>query len=43
MKIKLELEIDSNEDRDEIESIIEFVNEIKALVAQAENHDDYTE
>lgn len=39
MKIKIELEIDTNEDRDEIESIIEFVEEIKALFAQAQDSD----
>ena len=44
MKIKIELEIDTNEDRDEIESFIEFVEEIKALFAQARNYDDnYTD
>lgn len=40
MKIKLELEIDTNEDRDDVESILEFVEELKELLAQAHN-DEY--
>ena len=39
MKIKVELEIDTNEDRDEVESIIAFVEELKTLFAQAQNSD----
>jgi hypothetical protein len=39
MKIKLELEIDTNDDKEEIESIIEFVEELKELFAQAQNNE----
>lgn len=43
MKIKIELEIDTKDDEDEVESIIEFVEEIKQLFAQSQENDRYNQ
>tara|TARA_B110000503_G_scaffold142441_1_gene239242 strand:+ start:632 stop:751 length:120 start_codon:yes stop_codon:yes gene_type:complete len=39
MKIKIEIELDTVRDNEEIESLIDLVNSIKAKMAEAEEYE----